>query len=349
MTFSPRFPVRFSAFVVFMCLMLSAWLVVAAQKRCPVCHEVFDDHIHVCPNDGTDLKLLGEKIPGADVSDQPEKKASDTSNANEAKTVKVPDKTTGDTSVADQDGEQKYIRHDRGGRRRRVDKTNDSDGDYRTDRLRRIHDNRAGAVAARKKEEETSPEFDAQKDAALRDRFRSMHDGAKQPALHAPEKIIVKSTPEYEREKALWEQAAPVMSIGGRLSWMGEATRPGPVMGAEIDLNLLRSNIRVGLSSFIGVRHVSRNELIFLESVSIGVQRPWRFSPYLIGRFGIGTIVGQRFGADITNLMRGLGFDAGVDCHVSEAFTVTPAVGYVRYGVRDATWDSVVIKIALGF
>ncbi|MBN2344199.1 MAG: hypothetical protein JXX29_18245 [Deltaproteobacteria bacterium] len=321
--------VSFAAFMV-------AGPVAAGQRRCPVCNQFFDDSIEICPNDGTDLKLLGEKVEPAGA---PEPETSDSA---EKSAETSPD--NGETN----NEERKYIRHDRGGKRKRTAPQEDEDaaGSGRSDRQRRLRDERTGVAQVKKKE--TPVDKNAVKDAALREEYRANKEKAIQEAL-AKKKTEAKPDPELERQKALWKQTAPYMSIGGRFSWMGEADKPGLVMGTEIDLNLLRTNVRVGLSSFIGVRHVSRNELIFLENVSIGVQKPWRFSPYLSGHIGIGTIISQRFGEDITNLVRAVGIDAGIDCRLNNAFVVTPSVGYVRYAIRDVAWDSLTLKISLGF
>lgn len=311
---------------------------VAANNRCPVCHESFESDVHVCPNDGTNLDLLGEPVKPSDAQEPT------------WKNEKAPKDTrfdASDTANPTEDGKHKYIRHDRGGRRRRVT-TPDSDTgvEDRTDRQRRLHDARTGVAPSKRKTETVDPNLEI--DAAMREKYRVEKEKASLPDQPEQRTVIVVDK-ESQRQRELWKQTAPLMSIGGRVSWMGESDDPGPVQGVEIDLNLLRTNVRVGLSSFIGVRHVSRNELLFLESVSIGVQKPWRFSPYFAGRIGIGTIVSQRFGADITNLVRAVGVDAGIDCRLNNAFVVTPSVGYVRYGVDAASWDSVTLKISLGF
>ncbi|MBN2715812.1 MAG: hypothetical protein JXX14_08150 [Deltaproteobacteria bacterium] len=339
--------VAVSAVVAFFCVMIFPWHVAASQKRCPVCHEVFDEDVNVCPNDGTDLKLLGDAVPDVETQGD-DLTVPDANDAVDDSATAVPDEGRNpDVHDGLLEDTHKYIRHDQGGRRRRIEQDGSTEWDERSDRLRRLHDERAGAVSNRKKE--ILPEFDARQDAALRALYLQRRQNLLSVDEAPPRRTVHIKAPLDDEEKALWEKAAPLVSIGTRLSLMGEARQPGPLVGAEIDLNMLRSNIRVGLSSFIGVRYVSRNELMFLESFSIGVQRPWRYSPYISGRFGIGGIVSYRFGENVLNRVRGLGVDAGVDCHVSHAVTITPAVGYVRYAIERVTWDSVAIKIALGF
>lgn len=326
-------------FIVFLCVILAGIVVLAAQKRCPVCHEVFDSKVEVCPNDGTDLKLLGasvEEVPDDTQHD-------DDKRGNHA----VDSPGTGAESGGGTAVEHKYIRQDRGGRRKRAQPTESPEGrDERTDRQRRLQDERAGAVAVKKREPQA--DFSYKEDDRLRRRYEKLRRKSEKNRKYSFGEDAATG-----KQDGLTEipdgSVAPLMSIGGRLSWMGEAKNPGPVTGAEIDLNLLRGNIRMGLSSFIGIRHISRNEMIFLESITVGMQYPWRFAPYILGRFGVGVIVSRRFGYDVTELVRGFGFDAGVDCRVSKAFIVTPSVGYVRYGISEATWDSVSLKIAIGF
>ncbi|MBN2526153.1 MAG: hypothetical protein JXR76_07155 [Deltaproteobacteria bacterium] len=327
-------------FFVFSWFTLVAMGAMANDRRCPVCHEVFDEKVDVCPNDGTDLKLVGESVELSDdgtLSEQPPGSPEEPAAPND---VTPPEEAV--------DGEHKYIRQDKGGRRRRVQPADgDFGGDERIDRLRRLQDERAGVLAPKKRDTESG--FSEEENARLRKQYKEIRDELASKRSIKREK---NSPPHRQPLKTynVWEQAAPVMSIGLRLSWMGEAREPGPLTGAEIDLNVLRTNIRVGLSSFIGIRSVSRNELIFLESISIGIQRPWRYAPYIVGRFGIGAIVSERFGETDTNLIRGTGFDTGVDCHLNDALTVTPSVGYVRYVVSSAAaWDSVALKLSIGF
>lgn len=335
--------VKYLIFVIFLGVWIYAPNASAFQKRCPVCHETFDEEVHVCPNDGTDLQLLGEKVEvvprnGGTESTPSEGNSKENaldsnSEANEGKAGKA---------------KSKYTRQDRGGRRKRVAKKDEDDvvQEERTDRQRRLHDARTAGAAPKPKE--PSSNGWARRNAKLRNIYFSRK--AEYLSTREEESTSVElPAPEVKRQEGLWEQTAPFMSIGARLSWIGEAKRIGTTFGAEIDLNLLRTSIRMGLSSFIGVRHVSRNELLFLESVSIGIQRPWRFSPFIVGRIGIGAIVSQRFGADITNLVRAIGADVGVDCRLNNAFVVTPSIGFIHYGILDAGWNSVSLKVSLGF
>lgn len=336
----------FAAWVAWCCLVLMSLIATAAQKRCPVCHEVFDSSVEVCPNDGTDLKLLGEELADPSDSDSEVVQSGEveTKNAGPPKQEDTADSNADDADAAP--SKHKYIRQDRGGRRKRAVDADATSADERTDRLRRLQDKRAGAGTVKKRV--VLPGEEREKDDELREKYRKLRDQMLANAPTYTDTVIVMD-PDLARQKSLWEQAAPFMSAGVKISWMAEGGNSGPVTGAEIDLNLLRTNIRVGLSSFIGIRHVGRDELIFLESVSIGVQRPWRFAPYLVGRFGIGALVSQRFGEDTTNLVRGIGFETGVDCRISDGLVVTPAVGYVRYGIREAVWDSVTLKLSVGF
>lgn len=325
-----RSPIPAAAFA--LALLLAGAAASADRVRCPVCGQAFDDSVEICPNDGTDLSLEGVPVD----EEEPEGKEADEPAAEEEGDLPAP----------------KYKRHDLGGERKRTD-TSEQGDDY-SDRKRRIGEERRGpelAAARRRKARARRLRRFAEKDARLRGEFEQRRTEAVADRRRRALDEWRAGRARLARErKALWWGAAPVTSVGVRLAWMGEDGNPGPLAGAEIDFNPLSGVLRAGVSSFVGVRSLpSRGELVFLESISLGVQLPWRFSPYAIARFGIGALVAERFGEQLTSMTRLAGAEAGVDCRVSESLIVTPSLGYARIVVDDAFWDSATLKLSIGF
>jgi hypothetical protein len=304
----------------------------ADRVRCPVCGEEFEtEETQVCPNDGTDLRRDGQPVQAPA--------------GGEDAAAEAPSTAPG--------AAPKYRRHDLGGERKRADEA----GEAYSDRERRIGEERRGQAAAaaaaqkRQKEREREQAEFAAEDERLREGFEERRLALAEQRLNSAMAEWRSGRERSWRDrKSLWERAAPLTAVGLRLSWMGEDGHPGPLTGAEIDLNPIKARLRVGLSSFIGVRQLAdRGELAFIEHVSVGFQIPWRYSPYLLARGGIGVLAGERFGETLNRLVRSAGMETGIDCHVTETMIVTPTVGYARYVVDDAYWDTVTLRLSVGF
>jgi hypothetical protein len=318
----------FSAAVCVAAILVS-WPALAHRVRCPVCGQEFEtDETSVCPNDGTDLESEGRpvEVPAEDA-----------------------DAGVGDEEAATDVATPKYKRHDVGGERQRVD----DDSQTYSDRERRIGEERRGQAAAvtqKRQREHERALFEAE-DERLRNDFEERRAALEEKRKRSVSADWWSGRERLRRErKSLWERAAPLTAVGVRLSWMGEDRQPGPLTGAEIDINLLKTRLRVGLSSFLGIRQLAdRGELAFLEHVSVGVQIPWRWSPYLLARVGLGVLAGERFGEDLNHLVLSAGLETGIDCHVTDAIVVTPVAGWARYVIDDAYWDTVTLRLGVGF
>lgn len=316
----------------------------AGRIRCPVCDQTFPDDQKICPNDGTNLQLLGKKVGPSNDSGSAGK---------DSKTEKNnTDKTVDDGKSSEKSG--KYIRQDRGGNRKRAEEKEPEASRYseRSERRRRMgEERRSNANAEKRRKEKRQREEFAKQDQEIREKFvtdrQIMIDDQKN---RKDEDKLAKEGFDASLQRSLWAQAAPLTSVGIRVGWMGEGTHPGPVTGAEIDFNFVKTEFRVGLSTFLGVRSLeNRGDLVLLESVSVGLQLPWRFSPFILGRAGVGIMVSNRFGTDITYLLRSIGVETGVDCRIAPSFVVTPSVGYIGYAINDVHWGSVTMKLSIGF
>lgn len=324
-------------FAVSAALLAAPGMADAGEVKCPVCGEVFDDAQGECPNDGTDLRLVGVRIekPGD---------APDT-----AETAPGEEPVEGEGEPA---GGPRYTRHDQGGDRQAVSQ---EEAPTYTDRRSRIHEERRGGTTAaeRTKQEDRAARQRAFEEedrrllaeiAVRRGRIASWRESGRLAAVEGEKGRLAAET------RLLYSLAAPLTSFGVRMLWMGEGRSAGPVSSAEIDINLARYRLRAGFSTLLGIRSVTgRNDILFLESVAVGFQWPWRFSPFLLARGGIGVLVSERFGHDIVDLVTSLGAEVGIDCWATPWFAITPSVGYARVTASDAYWNTFTAKLSVGF
>lgn len=313
--------------------LLSASAAGAGEKvRCPVCGQVFDEGVPVCPNDGTDLAAEGRPVAGPAAGEGEGEEAG------------------GEGEDGGGQAPQKYRRQDVGGDRRRADAGGEAGYDDRRARLG--GDRRGDGEAERRRQlKERRARAFADEDRRRREEFERRRGGMweRRRERAAEDRRAAEGLEELGR-RSLWGRGAPLTSIGVRIAWMGEGADPGPVTSAEIDVNLSKAAVRAGLSSSIGVRSLShRADLLFLESVSFGVQLPWRFSPYAVARGGIGVLATNRFGEDLDYLVRSVGADVGIDCRLTRWFVVTPALGYAALAIDDAYWHTFTARLSVGF
>ena len=326
----------FAALFAIAMILCQASISFAAKVRCPVCRQVFDENVKVCPDDGTDLTLLGQVVEEESKDDGPEPEAIEESPYEDEKTA---------------GGSGKYKRHDLGGDRQRAEAEEEH---VYSDRYKRVGEGRrspdAAAERRKKAREKRKAQFD-EDDTGLKSKFEEDRRNVwRRRWQRAYDEELEARDVAYLEWLSLWGKGAPIASLGARVSWMGEGSDPGFVTGPEIDINILLKKIRLGLSTTIGFRILSdRTDKIFMEHVSVGIQMPWRFSPYLVARAGLGPLVSNRFGTDLTYLVRALGAESGLDCRVNRSLVITPSVGYVRYVVDDAYWNSFTAKLSVGF
>ncbi|MCP4678607.1 MAG: hypothetical protein GY854_24460 [Deltaproteobacteria bacterium] len=302
----------------------------AEEVACPVCGQTFSDETGSCPNDGTDLKMLGKRKDEVDEVDED---------------PSLPENTE------DRGNPSKYQRLDeKMGKRRPVkSKTEKSDYSDRRSRLKKTRRGRSSAAERRRWEKEHAEfvkqdrqllsEYEAQRASSWKDQERTRLAEAR-----------ARRDRDAAEARLLNGLGAPLTSLGYRLFWMGEGNDAGAVNAAEIDINLARYRLRAGLSSLIGVRTLSgRDELVFLEHISVGFQKPSRFSPFIVFRGGIGILAGERFGRELVYLLTSIGLEVGIDAWATPWIALTPSMGYERCMLDDAYWNSFTFKISIGF
>jgi hypothetical protein len=331
------------------CLLPSALLATFADVAqggkvvCPVCGETMDDDLLECPNDGTDLKLLGiplkeEEKDKKDKKDKPERRREPGSAA------AAPDSSKAKPTI-------KYKRHDRDGDRRPVEPP--APGSYSDRRSRIPGDKRLAAEPKPVSAAEMAPPepYPAKLDKGIREEFERHRQHVEEQRKAADlARAGVEDSAESARARLLSSLGAPLTSLGLRVFWLPEGPRTGPVGGTEIDINLARYRLRAGFSTMMGVRALDdRNELVFLENIALGIQAPKQFSPYIVARGGAGLVKTERYRTDQLYLLTSLGVEVGVDSWLTPWIAVTPSMGYMRCTLSDAYWHSFTAKISIGF
>lgn len=331
-----------SFFALLFCLVWASGQLHASGVVCPVCGQVIDDGTVLCPNDGTDLKLLG-KPPEANGDTEKTAAPANKSGSDAGVSAGEPPETAFSTGG--------YKRHDEAGERRVVEEKS-SDG-YSDRRSRLPKDSRTAAPQKKKRHSATveTSNVEAEDDSGF---FADYEKKRRYIWLSRKNAAQVSAQSEEEaariRAQLLRSLAAPIASLGGRVFFMGEEDHLGPVSGAEIDFQLARYHLRAGFSTFLGIRALeARNELVFLESLSIGAQIPSRFSPFFIAKGGLGMIATERFETDQAYLLTAFGAEAGLDAWVHPWLSITPSFGFMRCTVNNAYWNSFTFKLAVGF
>jgi hypothetical protein len=314
-----------------------------AAVVCPVCGETFEDNVEVCPNDGTNLKLDGKE---------------ETSDSNAAHEDHAPPRAQDSPSSADEaapagDSPILYKRHDEDGERRIAPTKERSEYSDRESRLIGSERARAGVPNPKHKKngmkKHDAPPAEAD-DAAVLDEFekRRRFSWEERESARLRESSSKKDR-ETARRKLLSSLGAPIASLGGRIFWLeDDNARPDPVGAAEVDVNLIRYNIRAGFSTLVGIQS-EKGDLVFLESLSLGMQWPSRFSPFLLIKGGLGFSVSETATTTVSRLLSTVGAEAGLDAWLHPWLAITPSLGYMRCMEKDSYSHTLTAKLAIGF
>ena len=339
-----------ASFALFGAIMLYASLALAGDIQCPVCGQLFDDSVVECPNDATNLALIKKHQPDKTAPKKDPKKADTTPKKDEASTPVAPQKKK---SRRSRRGKGKYKRHDAGGERQRADT---DDKNLYSDRADRIRSETRGTnvdAAQRTAERIAREKAFAVQDVERRANFEAARDALWQKRWSG---LLAQSTSlrgvESLEKASLYRKFAPSATIGARFAWMpnDETGEQGLLVGPELDLNFLRRNVRLGFGSFMGVRQLDAgNEMLFLEQLVFGYQWPWRYSPYIAVRGGVGAMVGEALRGSEIAFAAVVGGEAGLDCYVSAAWAVSPSLGVLTYFADGSNWTSFTARISLGF
>jgi hypothetical protein len=222
----------------------------------------------------------------------------------------------------------------------------------RTDRLRRIGDDRSGG----------KPKGDLADDGLSRETFlaldkelRSRYQSDREFVRTSTYNDAVKAEEARQRRRRLnysqrQNSGMPFVSFGGRLAFMGYKKSAGPVIGSEVQMNFADRYFRTGISTFAGVRQAGgKNDMLLMETLEVGVHRPWRFAPYVVARFGVGAMFSQSFGEPQTYLVPSVGVEAGIDARITAGLVGGVSMGYLRYTTDGVHWNSATLKFHVGF
>ena len=328
-----RASVMFCVLITFLIVSVSM-----ADVICPVCGQHLDDRVKVCPNDGTDLTLVGGRTH-------------EDSGDTDAKEEGPPSSLDADGEREGDDAPIRYKRHDEGGDRQIAPPKESSGFSDRESRLLNTERTRASSRPKRRHARSTKRSSKRAANTRVMQEFEKKRlfswEKRENSRLLAS---MAGEDRETTQEKLLATLAAPLTSLGGRLLWLGEGRDSGMVGAAEIDVNLMRYRLRAGVSTLLGLRAMTGpNDLVFLESLNVGIQWPSRFSPYGIIRGGIGALLSNDGKSTNAVLVGTVGFDVGIDVWTSPWLVLTPSVGYMG-NIRDKKYrNTFTAKIAIGF
>lgn len=328
------------AALVFSIVLFSDIYAAMAEVVCPVCGETLDDDVKICPNDGTDLTLVGRTRPETENDDK---------NNDEPK--EASDETKSDKGQKRKETLIRYKRHDEGGERHIAPPKEKSDFTDRESRL--LRSDRIPPTTRQKRKR-----MQRAKAAPRRHENKKLIEQFEKKRRYSWEKrenarllaSMGKGDKKATRQKLLATLAAPITSLGGRLFWIKDTGEPGPVGATEIDVNIIRYRLRAGFSTLLGIHSMpGPDDFVFLESLTVGLQWPNRFSPYVILKGGLGTLLSNDGKSTNATLLGSIGVDVGLDVWVNPWLAVTPSIGYMGTIQSGKYKNTFTAKIAIGF
>ncbi len=309
-----------------------------AEVVCPVCGEVLENGTDECPNDGTDLTLVGKNPSEADDTDTPGR----------------PDTPQADESTHGQNGQDsplRYKRQDEGGERQIAPRKERSGFSDRESRLPEDDRMRAPPRPKKPSKRPVRTQPDTPRDDDLVKQFEKKRRYSWESRENARLiTLMAKADKATARRRLLATLGAPLASLGVRLFWMKESEQSGLVTAAEIDVNLVRYRIRAGFSTLLGIRSMSGpDDLVFLESLDVGAQWPSRFSPFVLLKGGLGMLLLDDGKSTEAILLGSVGAEIGLNAWVNPWLSVTPSFGYMGNIRNHSYGNSFTSKVAIGF
>lgn len=83
--------------------------------------------------------------------------------------------------------------------------------------------------------------------------------------------------------------------------------------------------------------------------LSLGVQYPWRVTPYGSLSVGGGMAYRKRFGQGMTDGLFGLGLDVGATFNITRTFVADIGLGYMYTSFDDLDYHGFTVRVALGW
>lgn len=144
--------------------------------------------------------------------------------------------------------------------------------------------------------------------------------------------------------------AGPTFQGAWRVYWMTDWHDEGAVNAFDVSIFPLRGPFRLGGSLEAGLRNeATDDDLVLRAYANLGWQRPGRVTPYVVATIGLGTIAQTRFGITDWAVLGSFGLDAGAEVRLGTSFRMGASLGLLRVLARDTRFDSVSIRLSLGF
>jgi hypothetical protein len=93
----------------------------------------------------------------------------------------------------------------------------------------------------------------------------------------------------------------------------------------------------------------NEEDLVLRAYASAGWQHPARVTPYVVAALGVGTIAQTRFGITDWAVLGSFGLDAGAEVRIGTSFRLGGSLGLLRTLARGARYDSISLRLSLGF
>jgi hypothetical protein len=135
----------------------------------------------------------------------------------------------------------------------------------------------------------------------------------------------------------------------GIYDWAGEGhTSALSIEGFPLARRI--SWLRVGLGLDVGFRRVDPHmDWTMRGFLTLGVQYPRRITPYVATSIGGGTIYRKRFGQGMTDGLFSFNVDAGATFKISRTFAADLSLGYMYSLFNDLQFNSVTVRVAIGW
>lgn len=108
--------------------------------------------------------------------------------------------------------------------------------------------------------------------------------------------------------------------------------------------------LRIGLGFDTGFRvleHATDWATRFFAS--LGIQYPWRVTPYGSVNVGGGVVYRKRFAQNITDGMWAFGADVGATFRISTTFVADLCLGYLYMSFDDLGFHSFTLRVSIGW
>jgi len=124
----------------------------------------------------------------------------------------------------------------------------------------------------------------------------------------------------------------------------------GAVEAFDVSIFPIQGAVRFGGTVEGGLRNeATDDDLLMRVYATLGWQHPARVTPFVVATLGFGTIAQTRFGITDWAVLGSFGVDAGAEVRAGGSFRLGASIGLLRVLARGARYDSLSIRLSLGF